>query len=82
MTKAQLIKALADIPDSAEVVISYNNDTDFHPATVVKDLHQRQVLIETDENMSMDGMFEMAEAILEGGSLLSPEKARLEEFLS
>ena len=82
MTKAQLITALADIPDSAEIVISYKDDTAFHSVAVVKDLHQRQALLESDENMNMDGMFEMAEAILEEGSLLGPEKSRLEEFLS
>ena len=82
MTKARLIELLADVPDTAEVVISYKNDTEFHTVHHVKNLHDKHILIETDENMIMDGMFEMAQAILEGDDLFTPERVRLEEFLS
>ena len=82
MTKAKLIELLADVPDNAEVVISYRNDTEFHTVHHVKNLHGRHVLIESDENMIMDGMFEMAQAILDEEDLFTPERVRLEEFLS
>lgn len=82
MTKGKLIELLADIPDTAEVVISYKNDTEFHSVHHVKNLHNRHALIETDENMNMDGMFEMAQAMLEDEDLLAVERARLEEMLS
>lgn len=82
MTKGKLIELLADIPDTAEVVISYKNDTEFHTVHHVKNLHGRHALIETDENMNMDGMFEMAEAMIEDGDFVGCEIARLQEFLS
>lgn len=82
MTKRKLIEMLKDIPDTAEVVISYKNDTDFHTVHHVKNLHGRLALIETDENMNMDGFYEMAQAMIENDELSGDEIAILEELLA
>lgn len=82
MTKAQLIKALADIPDNEEIVISYKDDTEWHEITNIKRFTSH-VMLESDENLNMDGMYSMAEAILEEDScvIMDNDRTKLEDFI-
>lgn len=81
MTKAELIKALADIPDDAEVCIAYINDADIHPINNVKKLYSNGVYLETEEVPNIENLQNMAEALLEQGILSRDDIDLLEDFI-
>lgn len=80
MTKSELIRALGDVPEDADICIAYKNDSDMHPINNVKKLYNKGAYLETDEIPCLEALQDMAEALLKG-SLSRDDIKRLEEFI-
>lgn len=86
MTKAQLIKALEPYDDDTEIVISYENDTDWHDIHVAKHYpNNHKIMLETREIPCFEALQNIAEALYNDQYEYRPDnhedKKKLEEFI-
>lgn len=81
MTKAQLLNALADIPDDADIFITYKDDEDLHPINYIKQTYSKGAYLQTDEIPTIENLQNLAEALLRQGGLAKCDVHLLEDFI-
>ena len=81
MTKAELIKALADIPDDADIYVTYKDDGDIHPINYIKQLHSKSAYLQTDELPTIENLQCIADSAQPGNTDIESSGAQSKDLV-